>query len=199
MRRWRGITRSRHSTAAVIIPMSTAPQSQKLSGDRNGDVSALERRHWDAVIDTCGYVPSGIERVMNALDRERVAHYTFVSSYLGVSQIFRWAGLTRARRSATITPEQLSDAERMATGPRATARTYGEMYGALKVLCEQAAEQAMPGRVLSVRPGLIVGAHDYTDRFTYWVRRVATGGDVLAPDGRSAVFASSMFAISPSG
>jgi 2'-hydroxyisoflavone reductase len=152
----------------------------KLSGDRNSDVSALERRHWDAVIDTCGYLPSGIERVMNALDRERVAHYTFVST-ISVYAHCPLGGFDEAEPVATITPDQLNDAERIATGQRATARTYGEMYGALKVLCEQAAEQAMPGRVLSVRPGLIVGEHDYTDRFTYWVRRVANGGDVLAP------------------
>lgn len=153
---------------------------EKLSGDRNRDVSALERRHWDAVIDTCGYVPSGIERVMNALDRDRIAHYTFVSSISAYAD-FPAGGFDESAPVATITPEQLSDAEHIATGARATARTYGEMYGALKVLCERAAEQAMPARVLSVRPGLIVGAHDYSDRFTYWVRRVAKGGDVLAP------------------
>lgn len=57
----------------------------------------------------------------------------------------------------------------------------GETYGALKALCEQAAEQAMPGRVLVIRPGLIVGPHDVTDRFTYWPYRVAQGGQMLAP------------------
>ena len=80
-----------------------------------------------------------------------------------------------------MTADQLKEAEEMATGVRATARTYGEMYGALKAVCERAAEQRMPGRVLNVRPGLIVGPDDYSDRFTYWVRRVADGGDVLAP------------------
>jgi len=153
---------------------------EKLTGDRNGDVTALEGRHWDTVIDTCGYVPSGVTRVMNALDRERVGHYTFVSS-ISAYVDFPPGGVDESTPVATITREQLSEAEGMATGARATGRTYGEMYGALKMLCEQAAEQAMPGRVLSVRPGLIVGVHDYTDRLTYWVRRVATGGDVLAP------------------
>jgi 2'-hydroxyisoflavone reductase len=57
----------------------------------------------------------------------------------------------------------------------------GETYGPLKVLCEQAVEATMPGRALTIRPGLIVGPHDPTDRFTYWVERVAEGGDVLAP------------------
>jgi 2'-hydroxyisoflavone reductase len=57
----------------------------------------------------------------------------------------------------------------------------GESYGPLKALCEQAAEESMPGRVLNVRAGLIVGPHDPTDRFTYWPARVARGGEVLAP------------------
>ena len=82
---------------------------------------------------------------------------------------------------ATLTADQLKEAEEMATGARATARTYGELYGALKAACERAAEERMPGRVLHVRPGLIVGPYDYSDRFTYWVRRVADGGELLAP------------------
>ena len=57
----------------------------------------------------------------------------------------------------------------------------GESYGALKKLCEEAAENAMPNRVLNVRAGMIVGAFDWTDRFNYWVMRVAKGGKVLAP------------------
>lgn len=153
---------------------------EKLRGDRNADVSALEGRHWDAVIDTCGYVPGGVTRVMDALDRDRIAHYTFVSS-VSVYPGFPPEGLDEQAPVATLTPAQLKDAEGLPTGVRATARTYGEMYGALKALCEQAAERAMPSRVLNVRPGLIVGAHDYSDRFTYWVRRVARGGRVLAP------------------
>ncbi|HVD44468.1 MAG TPA: NAD-dependent epimerase/dehydratase family protein, partial [Rubrobacter sp.] len=60
----------------------------------------------------------------------------------------------------------------------------GETYGGLKALCERAAEEMMPGRVLNVRPGLISGPHDPTDRFTYWPRRIAAGGEVLAPDHR---------------
>jgi 2'-hydroxyisoflavone reductase len=155
-----------------------------LSGDRNGDVSALRGRGWDAVIDTCGYVPGSVNRVMNALDRDQVAHYTFVSS-VSVYADFHAADSDESGPVATITAERVIEAEEMATGVRATARTYGDSYGALKALCERAADEAMPGKVLNVRPGLIVGANDYTDRFTYWVRRVARGGEVLAP-GRPA-------------
>jgi 2'-hydroxyisoflavone reductase len=153
---------------------------ERLRGDRNADVRALEGRHWDAVIDTCGYVPGGVKRVMNALDRDRVGHYTFVSS-VSVYDDMPPGGLDESAPVSRITPEQMKAAEEMATGIRATARTYGEMYGALKALCEQAAQDAMPGRVLNVRPGLIVGAYDYSDRFTYWTRRIAQGGRVLTP------------------
>jgi len=153
---------------------------ESLKGDRNGDLTALRGRNWDAVIDTCGYVPGAVTRVLDAFGSDRLAHYTFVSS-VSVYAEHPPGGVDERAAVATITSEQLVAAEEMATGKRPTARTYGEMYGALKALCEWAAEQRMPGRVLNVRPGLIVGRDDYTDRFTYWVRRVDEGGDVLAP------------------
>jgi 2'-hydroxyisoflavone reductase len=156
------------------------PNVEALMGDRNGDVSALRGRHWDAVIDTCGYVPGSVSRILDALDRDRVVHYTFVSS-VSVYAELRAAGSDESEPVATITAEQLKEAEQVPTGARATARTYGAMYGALKALCERAVERSMPGRVMNVRPGLIVGPDDYSDRFTYWVRRVAQGGEVLAP------------------
>jgi 2'-hydroxyisoflavone reductase len=153
---------------------------ESLMGDRNGDVSALRGRTWDVAIDTCGYVPGAVNRIIDVLGADSIAHYTFVSS-VSVYDEYPLAGTDERAPVATITSEQLRRAEEAATGDRATARTYGEMYGALKALCERAAEQRMPGRVLNVRPGLIVGRDDYTDRFTYWVRRVGEGGDVLAP------------------
>lgn len=166
-------SRGRHGTDP---PMGI----EALKGDRHGDVSALRGRRWDAAIDTCGYVPGAVNRIMDALGGSSIAHYTFVSS-VSVYAEYPLAGTDERAPVATITPEQLRDAEEMATGVRAMARTYGEMYGALKALCERAAEERMPGRVLHVRPGLIVGPYDYTDRFTYWVKRVAEGGEVLAP------------------
>jgi len=155
------------------------PDIEKLRGDRSNVLSALRGRRWDAVIDTCGYVP-GVVRQSAALLADAVEHYTFISS-CSVYANFDLAGTDERSPVSTITTEQLNDAEKIETGERATAITYGEMYGALKALCEQAAEEAMPGRVLSVRAGLIVGSHDYSDRFTYWVHRVAEGGEVLAP------------------
>ena len=166
-------TRGRHNAG---IHADVEP----LRGDRNGDVSALTGRHWDAAIDTCGYVPVGVTRVIDAIGSGHLPHYTFVSSVSAYAE-HPSSGSDESAPLAAITPEQVKEAEEMATGLRATARTYGELYGGLKAACERAAEERMPGRVLNVRPGLIVGPYDYSDRFTYWVRRVADGGDLLAP------------------
>ena len=155
------------------------PEVEKLRGDRSRDVGALQRRRWDAVIDTCGYVPSVVRKSAELL-ADAVEHYTFISS-VSVYANFDLAGTDENTPISTLTSEQVIEAEKIDTGERATAVTYGKMYGALKALCERAAEAAMPGRVLSVRAGLLVGANDYSDRFTYWVHRVAQGGEVLAP------------------
>jgi 2'-hydroxyisoflavone reductase len=167
------------------------PEVEKLRGDRrldvaspsssvnSMDVSALQGRSWDAVVDTCGYLPSVVRKSAELL-ADAVAHYTFISS-LSVYADFDLAGTDENAAVSTITPEQVEEAETIDTRERPTAITYGEMYGALKALCERAAEEAMPGRVLNLRAGLLVGPYDYSDRFTYWIHRVAQGGEVLAP------------------
>lgn len=142
------------------------PQVEKLRGDRDGNLSALEGRRWDAVIDTCGFIPRLVAASAELL-ASAVEHYTFVST-ISVYADFRPAGINEQSPVGTLedtTTEQIT----------------GETYGPLKALCEAAAERAMPGRVFHVRPGLIVGPYDPTDRFTYWVDRVAQGGEVLAP------------------
>lgn len=165
-------SRGRHISGA-------RPDVESLKGDRNADVSALAGRRWDAAIDTCGYVPGAVNRILDILARG-IGHYTFVSSVSAYAE-FPPEGTDEGSPVARITAEEVREAEEMTTGARATARSYGEMYGGLKALCEQTAEERMPGRVLTVRPGLIVGPYDYTDRLTYWVRRVSEGGRVLAP------------------
>ncbi len=143
------------------------PEVEKIEGDREGDLSALRGRSWSAVIDTCGYVPRVVSASAGLL-AGAVDHYTFVSSISVYSD--------------DLAPGADEEAPvRELQEPRAEEVT-GETYGGLKALCEQAAEEEMPGRVLNVRPGLISGPHDPTDRFTYWPRRIAAGGEVLAPD-----------------
>jgi 2'-hydroxyisoflavone reductase len=142
------------------------PDVEKLRGNRDGDLEALRGRRWDAVIDTCGYVPR-IVRASAELLAPSVDHYTFISS------ISVYAGMQTPGMDESAPVGTLEDAS--------VEEVTGATYGPLKALCEQAAETAMPGRVLNIRPGLIVGPHDPSDRFTYWPRRVARGGEVLAP------------------
>jgi 2'-hydroxyisoflavone reductase len=142
------------------------PDVERLRGDRDGGLDALKGRTWDAVVDTSGYVPRLVDDSARLL-ADATDHYTFISS-ISVYKDFR---ATRIREEAAV--DTLAD--------DTTEAITGETYGPLKALCEQAAERAMPGRVLCVRPGLIVGPHDPTDRFTYWPVRVARGGTVLAP------------------
>src|SRR5215216_1419799 len=143
------------------------PEVEKIEGDRDGDLSPLLRRRWDAVIDTCGYVPRTV-RASAGLLAGAVDHYTFVSSI----SVYPDAISPGADEEAPV--QELPDPT--------VEEVTGETYGGLKALCERAAEEMMPGRVLNVRPGLISGPHDPTDRFTYWPRRIAAGGEVLAPD-----------------
>ena len=145
------------------------PHVEHLLGDRTQPegLDLLKGRRWDAAVDTSGYVPRHVRTLAERL-ADSVAHYTFISSISVYTE--------------NLQPNADEDTARVQTlDDPATETVSGETYGGLKVLCEQAAEAAMPKRVLNVRSGLIVGAHDPTDRFTYWVARVAEGGQVLAP------------------
>ncbi|HEX7316619.1 MAG TPA: NAD-dependent epimerase/dehydratase family protein [Pyrinomonadaceae bacterium] len=155
------------------------PEVEKLRGDRDGGLDALKGRRWDAVVDTSGYSPR-VVRDSARLLADAAEHYTFVSSQ-SVYKDTSVPGVAEDYPVGTITDEQLREAEALQQSELTTAPFFGERYGPLKALCERAAEEEMPGRVLHVRAGLIVGPHDYSDRFTYWPRRVAEGGEVLAP------------------
>lgn len=121
---------------------------------------------WDAVIDTCGYVPRVVRMSADVL-KDRVRTYCFIST---VSVYADWSKRAVDEDSALATIDD-----------PATETVTGETYGGLKVLCENAVRNVYgDGRTLILRPGYIVGPHDPTDRFTYWVHRVAQGGDVLA-------------------
>lgn len=143
------------------------PQLETLIGDRDkGDLSALDGRTWDAVIDTCAYVPR-VARDSATKLADTVAHYTFVST------CSVYADLITTGQDETAPVIELEDPT--------VENVTGETYGGLKVLCERAVTETLPDRTLIIRPGLIVGPHDRSDRFTYWPVRVADGGEVLAP------------------
>lgn len=158
------------------------PEVERLRGDRRTNLDALRGRRWDAVIDTCGYTPGTVAASAQLL-ADAVEHYTFISS-VSVYANFPLAGFDETEAVGTITDEQADEAESFETGERPTAVSYGEWYGPLKARSEQSVIETLRGRSLIIRPGLIVGPNDYSDRFTYWPTRVAQGGEVLAP-GRS--------------
>ena len=143
------------------------PEAEKLHGDREHDLSALEGREWDAVVDPSGYVPSIVRS-----SAEQLAGST--GFYLFVSSVSVYSDRSKSPAEGDAL-KQLGDmpADRL-------LEDYSN-YGALKALSEEAVAAAFPGTHANVRPGLIVGPYDPTGRFTYWPHRVARGGDVAAP------------------
>jgi 2'-hydroxyisoflavone reductase len=141
---------------------------ETIVGDRDGGLEALGDRQWDAVIDTCGYVPRIVRQSAEYL-RDKVERYVFIST------ISVYAESDQQNRDETAPLATLED--------ETTEEITGATYGGLKVLCEDVVHEIYGERALTVRPGLIVGAYDPTNRFTYWVSRIAKGGDVLAPGG----------------
>jgi 2'-hydroxyisoflavone reductase len=152
---------------------------EQINGDRNFDLEKLSNRTWDAVIDTCGYLPQNVKESAEFL-RDSVGQYVFISSISAYAD-FSQPNFDENAPLAKLTVEQEKEFTKIDPKGELNGIVLGEMYGALKVLCEAAAERAMPDKVLNVRSGLIVGEHDWTDRFSYWVMRVARGGEVLAP------------------
>jgi 2'-hydroxyisoflavone reductase len=148
------------------------PNVEKLHGDRDPQkgegLKALEAGEWDVVIDNGAYYPRMVTASAELL-APRCKQYILISSI-----------------SAYKEPNPIHGDETapLATMPDPTLENMGknyEYYGALKALCEQAAEKAMPGRVTIVRPGYIVGPDDPTGRFTYWPVRFSKGGEIAVP------------------
>jgi 2'-hydroxyisoflavone reductase len=140
------------------------------AGDRRGDLSALATGEWDCVVDTCGYLPREVAALASRL-RGRVGRLLFVSSV----SVYASTAHGNAEDDALAA---LDDAE------RDTEVVDGRTYGPLKAACELALRQALGEAATVVRPGLIVGPHDPTQRFTYWPARLARARDgdaVLAP------------------
>jgi len=142
------------------------PEVEKLRGDRQGDLTALADREWDAVIDTSGFLPQTVRASAEMLAGS--GHYCFVSS------ISVYADYSRPI-------DEDSELEPLGDRPADRMTEDYSNYGALKVLCEEAVRAVFGEGALLVRPGLIVGRHDPSGRFSYWPHRVARGGEVLAP------------------
>ncbi len=141
------------------------PAVEQIFGDRQVDLDVLKGRHFDAVIDTCGYNPVDVEK--SCLTLESCAErYIFVSSI----SVYKTEGLPPGA--------SLSEASPVVAQPLPPEEGN---YATEKALCEAAVSKIFARRALILRPGLIVGPYDPTDRFTYWIRRIRRGGLVLAP------------------
>jgi len=162
------------------------PDVENLIGDRNDDLAALEGRTWDVIFDNHATLPRWVRQTAQLLQDS-------ASRYIHVSSISVYAEPDYALPDDRSEEESLrvdEDAP-LAQLPDAwdgSEQITGTTYGAFKVQAEAEAEAAFPGRTTIVRPGLIVGPGDPTDRFTYWPVRIDRGGDVLAPgNGRDPV------------
>jgi 2'-hydroxyisoflavone reductase len=142
------------------------PELDTIHSDRTSDVSALEKGGWDAVFDACGYFPRAVKMSAEAAK-------PWAERYLYISSISVFKNLSVLSQAEDVELATLEDPT--------TEEITGETYGGLKVLCEQTVLDTLQERAIVVRPGLIVGPLDYTDRFTYWPVRMAKGGDVLVP------------------
>ncbi|MFJ7931247.1 NAD-dependent epimerase/dehydratase family protein [Peribacillus sp. NPDC096448] len=149
------------------------PEIEQLRGDRDGDLEMLKGRQWDAVIDTSGFIPRTVLKSCRLLNQ--VKHYTYISS-ISVYSDPTEPGIDENGEVHSLNEDKAEKISRGTAGP-----IYGEYYGPLKSLSEKVAEKELPGKVLSIRAGQIVGPYDYTDRLPYWLKRIAEGGEILAP------------------
>ena len=139
------------------------PRVRTVTGDRASEADLAQLGgDWDAVFDTSGYLPQVVAKSVEQL--RSTPRYVFVST------ISVYVGPSRDEEAALIEPPD----------PLPTERAPGT-YGACKTGCERVVQRTFGKRATIVRPGLIVGPHDPTDRFTYWVARVARGGVIAAP------------------
>jgi 2'-hydroxyisoflavone reductase len=154
---------SRGRTGADLFP-----DAERRTGDRAaGDYASLADGRWDAVVDVSGYVPRHVQQAADAL-ADRVGRYLFIS--------------TGSVYDVDRAPEHglAEDAPRLPE-ERGTEEITGETYGRLKVACEDDVLARYGERATLVRPGIVAGPHDPTDRFTWWARRAARGGRMVVP------------------
>lgn len=144
------------------------PDVEKLVGDRADNLTALEGRTWDAVIDNSGFIPRHVRESAALLaDSGRYAFVSSISAYKDLAT----PGITEDYEVARLEDPAMADAEEW----------DGSTYGPFKALCEEAVQEVFGDRANIVRPGYIVGPRDGTDRWTYWPVRAAAGGDVAVP------------------
>ncbi len=142
---------------------------EHLLGDRNDNLESLKGREWDVIIDNPTTLPKWV-RDSASLLKNAARQYVFIST------ISVYADFSRPGMDETSELLKYKGAD-----PMAEKQIAPQLYGPLKALSEQEAEKWVPGKTAIIRPGLIVGPGDTSDRFTYWPVRIDRGGEVLAP------------------
>ena len=147
---------------------------EQLTGDRNGQLDALKNRKWDVVVDNPTSVPVWVRDVAQVL-KGNVDRYVFIST------ISVYADTSKPGTDETAPVAKYNGTDAMKETRDSILASKYALYGPLKALSEQEAEKWFPKKTLVIRPGLIVGPRDETDRFSYWPVRIDRGGEVLAP------------------
>ena len=161
---------NRGKTHAGEVPVGV----EQLVGDRNGKLDALQGREWDVVIDNPTTLPVWV-RDMATILKGKVGRYIFIST-ISVYADNRKPGMDETAPLAKYTgPDAMKE-----TRASLVASKFA-LYGPLKALSEKEVQKWFPHNSLIIRPGLIVGPGDESDRFTYWPARIDRGGEVLAP------------------
>jgi 2'-hydroxyisoflavone reductase len=142
------------------------PQATHLSGDRDTDLSALADRSFDATIDVCAYFPRQVHSLAAAL-AGRGGRYVYISSV--------------SAYSPAVPANYTEDAPLAVPDDPDATEVTNENYGGLKAACEQVSTELFGPDTTIIRPTYVVGPYDGSYRFTWWVERVARGGQVLAP------------------
>src|SRR5216117_3133513 len=154
-------------------PGESPDEVEQLIGDRNGQLDALKNRQWDVVIDNPTTLPAWVRDAAQIL-KGNVERYVFISTISVYGEV-------KIGPDETAPTEKYEGADPYKETLEAMKASGYKTYGPLKALSEKEAEKWFPGKTLTIRPGLIVGPRDGTDRFTYWPVRVDRGGEVLAP------------------
>lgn len=154
-------------------PNELPPEVEQLIGDRNGKLDALKGRQWDVVIDNPTTLPVWVRDAGQIL-KGNVDRYVFISTISVYGDVKQGVD-----ESAPV--EKYDGPDPYKETLEAMRASGFKTYGPLKALSEKEAEKWFPGKALIIRPGLIVGPRDQTDRFAYWPVRIDHGGEVLAP------------------
>lgn len=142
------------------------PELKRIVGDRRRDAAKLTDEKWDAVIDTSAYTPADLRPVLENITTD---HYTFIST-ISVYDDFKHGAVTE--NSSVFQQEVESD------------KVTSDTYGPLKTMCEQLIEERVGDKALIIRPGIVIGPYDPTDRFAYWAMKLSGKGTVLIPGSK---------------